>query len=39
MQYSINFTVRYAVPVTFPKRRPDERDYLEAAIRIMEAGR
>lgn len=38
MQFSIHFTVRHALPVTFPKRRPDERDYLEAAVNVMEAG-
>lgn len=38
MQYSIQFTVHYAVPVTFPKRFPDARDYLRAAIPIIERG-
>jgi hypothetical protein len=39
MQFSIHFTVRYAVPATYPQRRAQERAYLEAAIRVMEAGR
>lgn len=39
MQLSLHFMVHYAVPVTYPKRQPDARDYLRAAIPAMERGR
>lgn len=37
MQFSVVVTVPYAVPASFPD--PQEQAYLDAAIRIMEAGR
>ncbi len=41
MQYSIHFTVRHAVPVTFPQRPkdPTANDYLELAVAVIERGR
>ena len=38
MSFSIHFTARQAVPVTYPRRSPDQRDYLEAAIQVMQRG-
>jgi hypothetical protein len=37
-QFSIHFTVTYAVPATYPRRDPEARDYLRAAIPVMERG-
>lgn len=38
MQFSINFTIRHAVPATFRKGH-NQRAYLEAAVHVMEMGR
>jgi hypothetical protein len=37
-QFSIHFTVPYAVPATYPRRNPLARDYLRAAVVVMERG-
>ena len=39
MQFSIHFNAPHAVPATYPQRLRQQRAYLEAAIRVMEAGR
>jgi hypothetical protein len=38
MEFQIRFDVGYAVPATFPKRNPTARDYLRAAVSVIEAG-
>lgn len=37
-QFSVHFTVPYAVPATYPRRDPTARDYLRAAVPVMERG-
>lgn len=39
MQFSIHFTARHAVPVTYPRGDRTARAYLLAAIPVMERGR